>query len=769
MKKLSGSLPGELSALLDALGPGLKSHPDKTLQQHLMGVLSLSSGIHTALNLPINKSLIQLTALTHDVGKAHPQFQSYISGREKEGIPHAAPSAWWTLALGYDLGLPLENVIWAAEVVRRHHTGLVDFHTGMLQAWNSDDAVASRVETWNNAQILVPKIDTSFCTEGLPKLDDLFWDIDHDPGAAIWLNVRLLYSLLIAADRMDAIGIEEVNFDPLPKWKAPIFDEPDAPINQWRQRVQEDCFSSAIGKINKPGVYSLSLPTGAGKTVTGLRIAADLAQRLDLASLIYVLPFISIVEQTADNARKCFPENLIQEDHSLVPLNREDNTRWQHMTAMFRHWHQPVVITTMAQLWESLFNPRANRTMNFHHLSKAVVILDEPQTLPPKYWSGLGQLFDFLAKQLGSYFILMTATQPHISRQSESGCELSPHVYHFPEVRHRYQVCHIDSPVSTEELRDLFITEKLLEDSPAGMLVLNTKRSALNCFNLIKEWIGKDIEEIELLFLSAWLTPWKRRKILEKLRQLEREDHPRILISTQVVEAGVDLDFDWVVRDLGPLDSIIQVAGRCNRHNKRRSKGRVYTTYLHDDRERTFAGYVYDIILLEATRDVLLANRQFDEKDVPAMIDSYYSAILDRLTPVDIMGGLAAGKWEYTPELYPGKAVPQIQLVMDETDEVPDLINQLENTHWDLGNLPIKRDAMRRLRQHIIEVPMNMKPSLDIYCGQILHSEPVLREILGGQMLLLSRKLIGTGTNEILYDSVKGFIPPDEDDSQFSW
>jgi CRISPR-associated endonuclease/helicase Cas3 len=768
MRPLSGSLPGELRTFLEAVPSDLKSHPGKSLRQHLRGVWALSKALQEHLSLPVNSASLRLAALTHDTGKAHPRFQAYLAG-DAQGIPHAAPSAWWTLALGLNCDLPFHEVIWAAEAVRRHHTGLMDFENGMLLAWNSDDAAANRPEAWAAARNLLPEFPTRFGTEGLPALEDLFWDLDVNPGMDTWLSVRLLYSTLIASDRMHASGIRKLSFPKVPPLKLPHFDKPHSQVNRWRQSVQEACFDRAGQTMKHPGVYSLTLPTGAGKTLTGMRIASDLIQRKNLRSLIYVLPFISIVKQTADTARQSFPPDLIQEDHSLVPLRAEEGYHpWQHMTALFRYWHQPLIITTLAQFWEALFAPRANRTMNFHRLARSVIILDEPQTLPPKYWDALGRILEMLARELGSYLILMTATQPQIAASAGKNREIAPKTYRFPRVRHRYQVCHPDASVSLDALGDLLLDEGLLSGSPSGMLVMNTKASALQVYDLVQSQLaGRD--DVPLLLLSAWLTPWHRDKVLKKLITLEKDHSPRILTATQVVEAGVDLDFTWVVRDLGPLDSIIQVAGRCNRHNQLDQPGRVFTTWLEHENGHPFSSYVYDSVLLAATRDVLSQHHHFDESRVPDMIQAYYRTILNRLTPEDIAGSLARGEWATPPVLYEALPLSYVPLIIEETDQVAGLVRTLENTRWSLGNLVKKKELMRRLQQHVIEIPLKVQENLALHCGRLPHDEPLLRPVLGGEMLFLSKKMIGSGEDHI-YDPVRGLVPPkNPQDKTFIW
>ncbi len=755
---MPGFLSGKWAAFLKALNTGLKSHPSKLLTDHLSGAWKLSDSLRQTYDLPVDSDLLLLTALTHDVGKADPRFQAYLQG-QGEGVNHAFPSAWWVLALGYEKKLPLEETFWAAEAVRRHHTGLQDLPS-ILRAWDSDAAAQNRASIWRSARALVPGFQTSFGQKGLPRLEDLFWDLEQDPGLHTWLDLRLLYSLLIAADRMDALGVIDIAPQPVPSFTAPHFPNADSHINRWRQKVQEACFENGLRLLQSPGVYALTLPTGAGKTLTGLRLAAELCRRKDLRGLVYILPFISIVDQTAETAMTVFPEALIQQDHSLMPLTLDEvYNPWQHLTANFRLWHQPVVISTLAQFWEALFSPRANATINFHRLSRSVILLDEPQTLAPQYWDALGRLLDFLAKALGSYFILMTATQPQIAANAGYPQTIAPTTYHFPEVRHTYQVCHIEKAVELSALDEILLENELLDQPDGGLVVMNTRRSALAAFERIRDLLLPG-DERELLMLSAWITPWRRRKLLEKLKVLEESQKPRLLVATQVIEAGVDLDFAWVIRDLGPLDSIIQVAGRCNRHNKRSTPGRVFITWLKHQNGRPFASFIYDRVLLEATRQILRDTPTFDEAGIPQKIEDYYQAILGRLTPKDLVVDLQKGHWGKAPALYETPAYDHIPLVIEENHQPAELIRTLESTQWDLSNLSVKKETMRQLRQFVIEIPLKMKTALDLHCGQQLQDAPLIRPVLGGQMLFLSEAMVGEAPHQ-LYHPIKGLVPPD--------
>ena len=763
---MSGSPVGEITRFVQSIDSSLKSHPDKALVTHLQGVWLLSRALINHFQLPVDETLLKVTTLTHDIGKTAPEFQRYLLDPTiHKGPHHAAPSAWWTLALANEISLPLEEAFWGAEAVRRHHTRLEDFKPDCLDYWNSDAAVDARHQHWTQAQALLSGFKTNFASTALPQLGDLFWDLDVKPGLDKWLNLRLLYSLLIAADRLDALGIETLSLEKPPPIGTPAFSNPHSDINIWRHATGEACFESALSQIQTPGVYSLTLPTGAGKTYTGLRIASALIDKFQLASLVYVLPFISIVDQTARAARGWFPQEIIQEDHSLKHPEAEDySNTWQQVTTLFRYWHKPLIITTLAQFWDVLFAPHANRTMNFHRLSKAVILLDEPQTLPTQYWKGLGELLGYLAAQLGTYFILMTATQPQIRSFAPQGSEIAPKTYRFPKVRHRYTICNLDTPRPLTALNELILAEGLIDSPPEGLIVLNTKKAALAVYDQVANLLGKD-RDVDLLFMSAWLTPFRRKRLLKRLEILEEQKRPRILVSTQVIEAGVDLDFDWVIRDLGPFDSIVQVAGRCNRHYKRERLGKVFVTWLMDEKtNRSYAGYIYDKILLSATREVFLENLTFDERTVPDLVSKYYKKIMDRLTPSDLVEKLAEGAWGSPFELYDDQSGPQRSLIIEEDDQVASLIHELEVLPRDLVHLAQKKVLMRKLQPYVIEIPQKFKANMDLVCAQISSDGPLLQPVLGGDMLFLSNQMIakpdGKEEYPYLYHPVKGFVPP---------
>jgi len=764
--------------LLMAINENVYSHPDKKLTDHLIGVWNNCSIILETEDLPLDHQLIFLASITHDIGKSAPEFQNYLFHRGK-GVNHAFNSAWFTLLLAKEYKIEIGKSIWAAEAVRRHHTRLEDFNQ-ICNVWGNDDLAKNSDELLKRLHDLLPAYPHPLTLDFLQDLQETInLDLVTDLNEITWLQLRLLYSVLISADRMDANDIR-----PDPKKEFPFSKSLDLNkekknnpeiINEWRNQTQTECIQNALSVITTPGVYTLTLPTGAGKTITGLKIAESLIHRDGYSSLIYALPFISIVEQNSDIASEFFGKDIIQEDHSLQLADEDNNnqdnfenndpnleyySKWKTMQVLFRYWNRPIVVTTTAQFWDAIFDPRANHTMNFHRICNSVVILDEPQTIPPQYWLGMGKLFEFLSKQVKSVFIMMTATQPHISQNLSSGekKQIEPHPYYFPFNRHQYEILDIDHQNPLEYISEVILNNKL-QQKRSGLIVLNTKQAALQTYQLLYDTIYADVQ---VKFLSAWVTPFRRRKILEQLRILEKSDDSYLLISTQVIEAGVDLDFEWVFRDFGPLDSIIQVAGRCNRNYRKNFAGKVYVAELYGEtnsRKYSFSRQIYDPVLLEATRKVLIQHKQFDEKDVPAIINLYYDHILSSLNSEDLFKNLKSGKWGKPIDLYPDQREDEITLIIEEDDQIYQIINDLNNKHWDLNNLQEKKKLINKLQLYAIKIPFRYLSSLKLKCSEIINETPVLETIIDRQMYFLRKAAIGEDPDKV-YSNVKGYIPP---------
>lgn len=566
-----------------------------------------------------------------------------------------------------------------------------------------------------------------------------------------WLTLRSLLSLLVTADRMDAIGVRSLLEEPFPAFSPIDFSvRKPTSVDHWRSEVHDECLQSSRG-ITSPGLYTLTLPTGAGKTVTGLEIAYEIASRNGCKSIIYALPFISIIEQNSSVAKELFGIESVQEDHSQMISGKEvpdDDyvySPWDKMSVLFRYWRSPVILTTMVQLWNSIYDPRANSSMDFHRLSRSVVIMDEPQGISPKFWSGLGKTLNFLSEKLGTYFILMTATQPQIGE----GIEISPRRYLFPNVRHRYKV--LKEKFSLDDLPDLLF-ENLPVARGSGLVVLNTRKSAIRTYNLLKERLEGDV-----YFLSAWMTPIHRRKVLKRIKQAQLSGEPHYLISTQVVEAGVDLDFDWVFRDMGPLDSVVQVAGRCNRHGDPSRMGKVLVAEIIAENKVPYCSYVYDDVLLERSRRILRDRGDFDERDIPQIVQAYYGEIMDGISFSPVWEKLQKGLWgpEEKEELIP-RDFKGFRVFVELDQDIRYILLRLRDDKWTLESLDEKKRLAKIAQQYAIEVPIEELKQWRGELARFLTEDdiPPLGPFLGDDSWFLTSAAVGD-----IYDDQVGFVP----------
>lgn len=541
--------------------------------------------------------LAYLAGLWHDIGKFNPEFQKYLKDcHEADLADKKAPRGGSVPHAVYGAILARESLQMLAPIIHGHHMGLQKF--GAVQE------ATERLEAWRVYNEILPVARDK--VEGLDFEGDwqnMISGVPDDPREMelfTELLLRIIFSALVDADFLDT----ETHFDlkqaarrgsrlrPAQLWEVleqsqeemiSSIDDP-TPVNEVRDEVYRECLWAAE---LPQGVFRLAVPTGGGKTRSGLAFALRHAVEHDLDRVIVAIPYTSIIEQTAGTYREIFKElgeDAVLEHHSAIRrdegvasrLTPEEAERLEEAQVRARlaaeNWAAPLVVTTMVQLFESLFANRTSRCRRLHNLARSVIVLDEVQTLPTGLLMPILSVLKELARRYGVTVVLCTATQPALDDQS-------PHLEGFADVvdivpeevaaQHFTNLRRVEYEAPQEELSWDEVAEYLLDASPErrAMVVLNTRKDALALL--------AELEGGSTLHLSTRLCGAHRRVVLDEVRRRLGVREPCLLVATQVVEAGVDLDFPVVFRALGPLDRIAQAAGRCNREGTLPGKGRV--------------------------------------------------------------------------------------------------------------------------------------------------------------------------------------------------
>lgn len=519
----------------------------------------------------------RVAALWHDLGKYHPEFQHYIakaSGYDPsahlEGaagrVDHSSLGAVYaadTLGVG---GRAL------AYVIAGHHAGLPDYESEAA----GESGLRARVE--RNRDRLRTALDA-----GIPEHVLYPTRPTSRPRGSPALWIRMLFSALVDADFLDTElfynperaaargtypSVAELHrrFDEFMARKtASLGDAAGSTVNRARAEVLRQCREKAL---RAPGLFSLTVPTGGGKTLSSLAWALGHAKAHEKERVIYVIPFTSIVEQTADVFRAALGGDAFLEHHTSIEPERE--TRESRLAA--ENWDTPLVVTTGVQFWESLFAARTRRARKLHNIANSVVVLDEAQTLPPAFLTPILDVIRQLREHFGVSFLLCTATQPALEEHREfdwtfRGLKDVHEIIDHPEALHS-ELKRVDLDVPAD-LRKSVTWDELaagIADEPAVLCIVNRRDDARELYDRLPP--------ASRIHLSALMCGEHRSRTLGEVRWRLKAGERIHLVSTQLVEAGVDLDFPVVYRALAGLDSIAQAAGRCNREG-RPERGRV--------------------------------------------------------------------------------------------------------------------------------------------------------------------------------------------------
>ena len=541
------------------------------LDNHLQGTAKLMEEF--AGNIKYN-SIFRTTGLIHDFGKYQPAFQKYlIEGGRRGSVPHASWGAGFSKKY---------NQVEAAFAIDGHHKGLPDKGDLKSDLYEFDDP----------EHLVFDSIRTEFFKELPINEADLIYSDTGLRGTDKELFIRMLFSALTDADWLDTerhfkSAITDLRiakeFSPeflLAKLENEMIGKSKVGyINILRNKVRAYAISKAQSET---GFYSMTLPTGMGKTLASVSWALHHAKHNNLKRIIIVLPFISIIDQTAKELKRIFGEEWVLEHHSNFNEEDEDNKEIADESVQgeshsrrlaTENWDYPIIVTTSVQFFESLFGNKPSRCRKVHNIAQSVVIFDEVQTLPKELVLPTLSMLKNVQKVMGSTFLFCTATQPAFEKsEGFNGIENIQSLVENPKEifdatrRVKYIPANDYLPVSIEE-----VVGNVFEQGNSTLCIFNTKKQALLFFNAIK-----DNADYQAFHLSTSMFPAHRKEVIGKIRDcLSRKE--RILVSsTQLIEAGVDFDFPCVFREIAPLESIIQSAGRCNREGKMPEAGKVF-------------------------------------------------------------------------------------------------------------------------------------------------------------------------------------------------
>ena len=667
-----------------------KDGEKQSVKEHLENVAEISS--RNANKFGLSKAG-ELIGLLHDLGKYSEVFQNYIgsatgiidqdaddyveAGELKGKIDHSTAGAqfiWDKFKDQKDQHRIIAHVL--SLCIASHHSGLLDCITpegvdGISKRMNkSKERTFLEEVSQKTENELVEKIYNLLNQEDvINEIIQFLRNIAKNEGPErsiksqfqFGLMIRMLYSCLIDADRLDTADFENPKqakarqYGNYIEWEELIkrlelhlkkFDQkPDKnKIDDIRKSISEACLKRAA---DKNGVYTLTVPTGGGKTLASLRFALLHAKKHHLDRIIYVIPFTSIIDQNAQVVREILEKEpteigrIVMEHHSnLMP----EVQNWKNKV-LTENWDAPIIYTTSVQLLETLFGGGTRSSRRMHQLANSIIIFDEIQTLPVKTVHLFCNAINYLTNYCHSSVVLCTATQPLLNKVAEDkGCikfdtsnEIMPDISGLFADLKRVDVENKIKPQgwTTNEIAELSLEQ--VNESSSCLIIVNTKKNAQAIYEVCT------VKANALVYhLSTSMCPAHRIQKLNEIRAKLQAKEPVICISTQLIEAGVDVDFGSVIRFVAGLDSIAQAAGRCNRNGKRKI-GKVFIVNPSDETIDSLVDIrigkeVTERVLREMDKQVSdLPNELINPKTMERYFQYYFYNRASEMTfPVDV-------------------------------------------------------------------------------------------------------------------------------------
>ena len=590
-----------------------------TMEEHSSSVASLSSEYAKEFGMPSSGYLL---GIVHDLGKHDPKFQSYlidsfnwIEGQDKpKSVPHKHTGALFVSNIesrvNFALSLPI-----------------LGHHNQIPAKKNIDDELDKTNDSILNFCINDAKYLNYNDEEVIDELNNLIDQYKKDPFV-IETKIRLLHSSLVDADSQDTSN----HFSPDFKYHANSTDintllqtfssnhnallNENTDLNKLRKEVYLDCIKAAI---DIPGFYMLPGPTGIGKTRSYLGWALNHAVHNDKKRIISILPFTSIIDQTSSEYQKIFNKfpKAVLEHHSAVMDNSSKIATPFFRKRAAENWDAPIVITTTVQFFESLFGNTPSSSRKLHNIVNSVIILDEVQNLPINLLKPILSILKTLVDHCGCSVLFCTATPPDYINKSWGLSEIKTIINNVDEVFNKTK--RVTYNYESEPYDVLSLAEELSNHNQA-LCIVNKRKTAQELINLLQDRVDSN----NLYHMSTLMCPKHRSEILAEIHIKVKNNQPVILIATSCIECGVDLDFPIAYREIAPLASIIQAAGRCNRNGLRPVEQSIVTVFEIEGAKYNDGIFNYGI---NKTK-YLLANN-IEEIEKIDIIGKYYSDMFE--------------------------------------------------------------------------------------------------------------------------------------------
>ena len=595
------------------------------------------------------KDLAYNAGLLHDFGKYRPDFQRYIlaaSGANQFGkvppkAPHAIVGAIEAQRL-FDDPMIADTL---AYCISGHHRGLYD-HNEMERRLRHGEH-----KRWCDACERLTSVENLKTTD----CDDV-----EEPND-LQMAIRMLFSALVDADRLDTerfmtpdLSAERLrirgNYASLStlrerlRAKTESFSSaPDTPVNRSRAYFLRSCRTH--GAESDPGIYTLSLPTGAGKTISSMAWALEMAIRNHHDRIIYVIPYTSIITQTAMVFREIFGEENILEHHSEVVVEQQSegdssDEQMSRLKFLTENWDAPIILTTNVQFFESLFASKPAKCRKVHSIANSVIVMDEVQALPESFLSPILSAISTLSEAFHCSILCCSATQPVYDEALSSPDDGGD--YYIPldtkgdlvprEAKYFTPFDRVDYHLEPQTVTSQELAERLAAEHSV-LCVVNSRKDAGQVYRALRDLPKVNADEV--IHLSRSMCSAHLRRAIETIKERMREGEPTKVISTQLIEAGVDLDFPCVWRAHSGLGSIIQAGGRCNREGKMEQRGQVFVFSLADG-SKPFGNIARGC---NATKMLLhkLSNKIANPTD-PEVIAKYYRLYFRDIPDFDTEG-----------------------------------------------------------------------------------------------------------------------------------